>query len=423
MRISLQILAFTILINFCAFLCSFGQSSSPASTPRSIVPESGFLCSGKYMNAFFGFSLPLPRDADLKVFSDSLKGPALSHFLISFSSDDGKNTFVIAARTIGVDAKHDAQDEAAGSQELKTKKIQLGGSIFWEGETKKRTRDGEAQSLTFATERKGYVLAFYIVSLDPAFTNELEQSVQSLTFLEPTQGPNQPEPGCKVYNPSLAASSSRISRLSDGVIANNAYYNSELGFHYQIPDGWTLQDKPMQDGSNDAAHEFIWRSPFAESEHAVGIPCSKNLLLVTKYAEGIRLNRFNPLALVTAIDPKCAPDMKYPDSVDNRQAIQQISGALAGYFKTSSMTPTGPARVRAFNNAGRVMLEISQPFSLLVNAAGNSSTYYLRTSLLLMNSGNYWLVWTFASDDDMDMATLRSTKIFFNDMPIGAATP
>ncbi len=417
-----RVMKLSTILAFC-ITCSLGQSSPTTPSPSPLVPESGYLCSDKYTNAFFGFSLSLPKHANLKVFSDSLKGPALSHFLISFASDDGKNTFVIAARTVGADAKHDAQDEAAGSQELRTKKIQLGGSTFWEGETKKRNHDGGAQALTFATERKGYVLAFYIVSLGPAFTNELEQSVQSLTFFEPTQVPNQPEPGCKVYNPSLAASSSRISRLSDGVVADNAYYNSDLGFHYQIPDGWTIYDQPTQGRDPDASHQFLWRSPFADREHAVGGECTKDLLLATQYAEGARLNRFNPVALLIAVDPVCAPHVAFPDSVNDHQAIQRIAGVVSDYFRTPAMNPMGPARVRAFNNAGRVMLEISQPLTLSIKTSADASTYDLHTSLLVMKAEDYWIIWMFATDNDKQLDELRSTRIFFNDIPGGSSTP
>jgi len=421
----MRVAIITLLVLFwVAVVRSFGQSSPPAKISQSAVPESGFLCSGKYTNAFLGFSLPLPKDGDLKVFSDSLKGPALSRFLVSFASGNGKNTLVITAKTLGIEGEHQAQYEAAGPEELGTKKIQIAGNTFWRSESNRKTRDGELQSLTFATERKGHVLAFYIVSFDAKFTAQMERSVQALVFFDEMPPQKElDEANCKVYNPSLPESSSRISRLSDGVFANHAYYNSELGFHYQIPDGWTIYDKATQEGLSGAGTQFIWRSPFAESEHTAGTQCTKNLLLATQYADGMRLDRFNSVALVIAVDPGCLPGVNFPASVEDRQAIQRIAGAITIYFKTPSMNATGPAKVRAFNNAGRVMLEISQPFSLLENAPRNAATDNLRTSLLLMQAGDYWVIWMFASDSDATLEKLRATKIFFNDTPGGSPSP
>ena len=267
------------------------------------------------MNAFLGFSLLLPKDADLKAFSGSIKGPALSHFLVSFASGNGKNTLVITAKILGIGGKDEAQNEAARPQELSTKQIKIGGSTFWRSESKRKSRDGEFHSLTFATERKGYVLAFYIVSFERKLTAQLEQSVQTLIFFDAVPPQEELDASCKAYNPSLPESSSRISRLRDGVVSNHAYYNTELGFHYQIPDGWTMYAKPngwtIYDKPTEGSHQFVWRSPFAESEHAAGTQCAKALLLATQY-ESIPPGGFNSVAFLVAADPGCAPGRQFP---------------------------------------------------------------------------------------------------------------
>ena len=407
----MRIAVFTILINCWFVVCSLGQSSPPAVISPSVAPESGVLCSGKYTNAFLGFSLRLPKDADLKVFSGSAKGPALSHFLVSFASGDGKNRFVIRATNLGIGGNDEARHEAAGPRELSTKQIQIGGNTFWRSESKRKSRDGEEQSLTFATERKGYVLAFDIVSFEAKFMAEIEQSVQTLIFFDAIPPQEELDASCKAYNPSLLEASGLIYRLSDGVVSNHAYYNSQLGFHYQIPDGWTTYDQPKPEG--------VW---FAESEYAAHTQCGRALLLATQYApSSIPLNRFNSSALLFAADPGCAPGVNFPGSVEDLEAIRRIARAINfGNFKTHSMNATGPANVRTFKTAGRVMLEISQPFLVTPR---NSATRDLRTSVLLMQAGNYWVIWVFVSDNDTTLQELRATKIFFNDTTVGPANP
>jgi len=411
MRAIMRIAVFTILINCWFVVCSLGQSSPPAGTSPSVGPESGVLCSGKYTNASLGFSFRLPKDADLKVFSSSAKGPALSHFLVSLSSANGKNRLVITAKDLGIGGKHEVQNEAAGPHELSTKQIQIGGNTFWRSESKTKSRDSELQSLTFATERKGYVLTFYIVSFEPKLTAQLEQSVQTLIFFDAVPPQEELDASCKAYNPSLQEPSSRIYRLSDGVVSNHAYYNTELGFHYQIPDGWTTYDHPKPEG--------VW---FAESEYAARTQCVRNLLLATQYtASSIPLNRFNSYALLFAADPGCAPGVNFPGSVDDLEAIRRIARAINfGNFKTHVMNPTGPANVRTFKTAGRVMLDISQPFLVTPQ---NGATRDLRTSVLLMQAGDYWVIWVFVSDNDTTLQELRATKIVFNDTTVGSANP
>jgi hypothetical protein len=66
------------------------------------------------------------------------------------------------------------------------------------------------------------------------------------------------------------------------------------------------------------------------------------------------------------------------------------------------------------------MLEISQSSSLVTSAPGSTVTYNIRTSLLLMQAGEYWVVWMFATDDDAELEQIRKTKIVFNTAPTPA---
>jgi hypothetical protein len=137
-------------------------------------------------------------------------------------------------------------------------------------------------------------------------------------------------------------------------------------------------------------------------------------LLVPKYPEQMLLNEFNSLALLIAADPKCLAGASFPSTVKDKAAIQQIASHLGVYFKTDgTTTPTEPV-VRAFENEGRVMLEVSQRFSLYRHELGNTKLQHIRSSVMIMKAEKYWIMWMFASADDVQFDKLRATKIFFD---------
>src|SRR5258708_13124124 len=67
------------------------------------VPESGFVSSEQYTNAFFGFSLPLPQDSALRGFAL----PSNFHSLFGLQPQtNGLTTFAIFAKeTSGASSK------------------------------------------------------------------------------------------------------------------------------------------------------------------------------------------------------------------------------------------------------------------------------------------------------------------------------
>jgi hypothetical protein len=151
----------------------------------------------------------------------------------------------------------------------------------------------------------------------------------------------------------LSALDDRVARLGDGTISGNAYHNAELGFRYQFPSGWIVNDKATQERAVAAGYQFVWADdPSAKREGKVAHQCTKDLLFVTQYPEEMRSNGFNPLAFLIAADPKCVPGVAFPSSVKDHEAIQRIANQLGVFFKTSSVTSRSPSRIRAFDNAG-----------------------------------------------------------------------
>jgi hypothetical protein len=214
------------------------------------------------------------------------------------------------------------------------------------------------------------------------------------------------------------AETSRIAGLSDGTISGNTYHNAELGFRYQFPDGWIVNDKATQQKAIADGYQFVWgEDTSAKRSRKAARQCTKDLLFVTRYPEGMRVNGFNPMAFLIAADPKCAPSITFPSTVNDHEAIQRITSQLGIYFKTSTISARSPTRIRAFDNGGRVMLETSQSFSISTHQPGRDTFQNIRSSVLTMKAGEYWVMWMFASDDDVQLDKLRASKIFFDAAP------
>jgi|SRR5579863_308988 len=216
------------------------------------------------------------------------------------------------------------------------------------------------------------------------------------------------------------AGSSDITQLDDGTVSGDIYHNAELGFRYQFPHGWVVSDKATQEKAIAAGRQFVWGDDTsAKREHKAMRQCTKSLLFVTRYPQEMRSIEFNPQALLIAADPKCAPGVSFPRTVKDREAIQRIASQLAIYFKTPAVMSKNRARIRVFENAGRVMLEISQSFISSTHELDTSTFRDFRSSVLLMQAHDYWIMWMFMTDDDVQLDQMRATKIFFDAAPAG----
>jgi len=408
--------AILILLCSCLAADAAGQSSPTTLNSSQLLPQTGFLSSSRYTNAFFGFSLPLPQDADLRGLNISIKGATWGHFIVGFqSSQNGLSTFIVTAKQASTEPNAEAKKSAAGPKSLRIKEIQIGGQAFWRSDSLQKSSVGRMQTLTFATGIKGYVLQFEIVSFNARLTSELEQSIEGLTFFDPAKASEMAGTDSRAYPPVALQPprSERIDRLSDGSISGNTYYNEELGFRYQFPEGWIVNDKATQENVAAVGHQFVWGDDLnAQKEHEAASNCTKNLLFVTQYPEGKKVEQFNPIVLLAAADPKCAPSARFPKTVDDHEAIQQLAKETVHYFRTASMASSAPARVRAFDNAGRIVIEVSQSFA--PNASGQGTPATILSSLLFMQAGNYWVIWAFASSDKAQLEELRNTRIFFD---------
>jgi hypothetical protein len=220
---------------------------------------------------------------------------------------------------------------------------------------------------------------------------------------------------CQSSSPTTKATGSDIAQLSDGTVSGNVYRNADLGFRYEFPAGWIVNDKATQAHAVSAAQQFVWADDMQARSKSKAGRCSKGLLLVSRYPEEMRVTEFIPMAFLIVADPGCLPGVSFPNDVKDAEAIRRIAGNLGTYFKVSSVNSPSVPRVRAFNNAGRVMLEVSQPYTIYSHEPGTSTVQNVRSSIWIMKAEKYWLMLMFASADDAQLEKLRATsKVFFD---------
>lgn len=400
------------------------QSDTAATRPSAATPETAFISPEKYTNAFFGFVFSLPQDAALHALSIPSRDSS-RHFLFGLQAQrNGLTAFTITANQSGGTSSEDVRKTAAGAKGHSVKRIEIGGKEFWKSEAQDKSPAGKMRTLTYATAVDGYVLQFMLVSFDSKLTDELQHSIEGMTFFDPAKTDeiaghdSRPYVAAASVNTSAAAvpSSKRIGNLSPGVVKGNTYLNDALGIDYQFPDGWVVNDKATQDKVIETGHQFAWgNSPSAAREHEAFQQCARVLLFTTQYPEGTKTEEVNPLIVLMAFDPECSPGARFPTSIDERDAIKQVAQQIVRSFAGTPFIPKGKTSVNAFVVQGHLMLDFSGDFT--VSAPGRNVPQNIFTSFVFAEAKDYWVAWGFMSGSQSGLQELKNTKIAFASVP------
>ena len=213
----------------------------------------------------------------------------------------------------------------------------------------------------------------------------------------------------------------KVVYLDGGTISGNSYRNAALGLRYEFPDRWSVNDKATQQRAIAAQRQFIWTDDITEKHDEKARHCSRTLLFVTQHPEGMQVSGFNPMVLLAALDAKCAAGVTFPGTVNDHEAIQRVADQLGNYVKTLVVTSRSPTRVRAFVRDGHVMLEFLRSYGTYSHEPGTATNRIIESSTLLVQAGDYWVMWMLAADNETDLNRLLATKIFFDAEPAGAS--
>lgn len=164
------------LLISCLAAGSLAQSPPSDNLPR-VSPESGFVSTSRYTNAFFGFSLPLPKTSDFPSFSEfkqSFRGDGSRDFLFGlqslstnyFGSKVRLTLLTVTAERSASNSQDEGRKAASGPKGRSVTQIRIDGKEFWKSEFPEKVPEGKIRSVVYATTLNGYVLRFDIGSFD-----------------------------------------------------------------------------------------------------------------------------------------------------------------------------------------------------------------------------------------------------------------
>lgn len=206
-----------------------------------------------------------------------------------------------------------------------------------------------------------------------------------------------------------------LASLDGGRVSKTSYHNAQLGFSYEFPHGWVVNDRATQQRAHNDRHQFAWADDLsAKWEKPPSRQCSRGLLLVTQYPEEMRTNDFNATAFLAVADPQCAPNVRFPKSVDDKEAIQRVAGHLGLYIRTPTINSRDDARLRVFESDGRVVMTVLERLYFVTNEPGISTNQVVLSETTVMQAGDFWIVLVCLADGDGRLAPLRASRIHFD---------
>jgi len=375
------------------------------------VPETGYVSDSRYINAFFGFLLPLPQNGDFRDFVLPTMGNSHSIFGIQ-TQRNGLTALRVGATQSTGSPTDEARKAAAGPKGASVKKVEIGGREFWRSESEDKSGAGTIHTLIYATAMNGYTLQFVVVSFDQKLAKQLRQSIESMTFVDPVQarilaGTNARLFPVKTGNTSSApVSPTHIAQLNPGFVSGNIYTNDTLGFSFQFPVGWIVADKATQNKVVEAGHQFVYgNNPAAAREHEVTNECGRIILSATQYPYSTRTDGVNPLVGIMAFDSDCLPGMHLPSSIDDQQVLRQLGVQMSRSLSGTPFFGKGQNTLRAFMLENRMMLDLSSAFK--ANVPNKKEPLDVFTSVIFTEDNNYWVAWLFMHGSQSGLDDLR----------------
>jgi len=411
-RVIMRRLGLVIIV----FLASTGLTQTVPDT--GVTPETGYVSDIRYINAFFGFMLPLPHDADFHELP--IRSDGNSHFVFGLEAmRRGMTVLWVQAIKAGVSSTDEAQKAAAGPKGNRTKRIEIGGREFWKGESEEKSRAGKMHNVTYATAMNGYTLQFMVLAFDAKLGGELLRSIESISFFDPAQakalaGSNARQFPARPQGASNAApTATHIGQLNLGVVSGNTFTNDTLGFSFQFPAGWVTADKTTQENVVKAGHQLAWgNDPAAAREHEVLERCSRVLLWATKYPEGTKTDEINPLIVIVAFDSACWPGVDLPKSAENTDGIRQVAIHISQALARTPFMGKGRHSVSAFTLQSRLLVDLSSSFQ--VESPTRKQPVDVFTSIVFTQANPYWVMWMFMNGSQSGLDELkRDVKFAF----------
>jgi hypothetical protein len=375
------------------------------------IPETGYISDSQYVNAFFGFLLPLPQDADFRDLALPSKGDSHSIFGLQ-TQRKGLTALTVRATRGSSNPTDDVRKAAGGPKGASVKKVEIASREFWKSESENESPAGTMHTLIYATAMSGYTLQFMVVSFDGKLAKELRRSIESMTFVDPAQakvlaGNNARLFPVKIEDASnTSVSATHIAELKPGILSGNTYTNDMLEFSFQFPAGWIFADKATQDKVVEAGHQFAYGNDLAAArEHEVATECSKILVWASQYPEGTKTDEVNPLIAIMAFDSGCLSGVHLPTSTDDSDAVRQLGVQMTRSLSGTPFIGKGQRTVKAYTLQNRMILDLSSEFKVSLQSRKQPLDVF--TSVIFTEDKNFWVAWLFMQGSQSGLNDLK----------------
>ncbi|HKT23133.1 MAG TPA: hypothetical protein VJR04_00940 [Terriglobales bacterium] len=397
---------------------AFGICAHADSTPQPKVPipESGYLSAHEYTNAYFGFTIQLPKSGNFQVRDFSEKNNTrIQHYLLSQSSS--QKDFVewsITATQVFKDPDMAAEKAVIFRDMPKQdgpQALSIGRHLFWKSEAEKTDVKPKLYQLRYATGIGGFVVQFSVYSYSGRLKEELRQNIESMKFFPPADLKQELAKNAQPYLPEAArwwltnAPQLQLAGLDTGTLFGTKYVNSDLGFSYLFPNAWRIAVGDPSDAKGQ--HEAAPASAGKLSEQCIRVLAS------AAQNSGDGQSGFNPRIVIAAADPACyAPGEKYPESELDHTGLQVFGASLIRAFAGSPLMGRTANTVRAAEIGNHLFFEI--PSSTSAPIIGSALRRKIHMLFVLTEIKNYWVIWLLESDTESELGSLLKTSISFD---------
>ena len=416
-----RILALISLVCFSTAVCVAADSTPQ---PKIPIPESGYLSAHEYTNAYFGFTIQLPKSGNFQIRDFSQKNNTRIHHYLLTESSTQKNfiEWSITATQVFKDPDLEAQKAVIFPDAPKQdgpQALSIGRHLFWKSETEKTDIKPKLYETRYATGIGGFVVQFSVYSYSGRLKEELCQNIESMKFFDPVNIKQELAKDAQPYLPEAArwwltnAPQLDLVKLDTGTLFGTRYVNSSLGFSYSFPNDWRIAvGDPGDPNGQRNARPASPATPQNFSQECIRVLAS------AVQNSGDEQTVFNPRIVIAAADPACyAPGEKFPDSPLDRTALQSFGAQLIRAFAGSPLMGRAANTVRATEIGDHLFFEI--PSSTSAPVVGSALRRKIHMLFVLTNIQNYWVIWLLESDTESELGNLMKTSISFDSVHRG----
>ena len=426
---------------FCCFLlyprCGYGSGEQSASLRTSVAtsgsnthyPDQGFLSNYRYANAFFGFSVDLPADANFRAIPIPTPADGSIPLLETLGPHPSRAVLSIVAYA-PADKRPDARallrrhlDEELmiGVEELHgLSKTNIAGRQFFFFET----RRGIDQHVVYATELDGYVLCILAAARDPRLLQQLQSAVTHMRFFDPASIGDYAGVGAEPYEgPAIPShvlaelkSDPPARKLDSGNISGSIYDNRELGLGYELPKGWNVSPQGAVMPAVERSREQNFGKPAVGANERILLEaCERTLISAWRKTpqgpEGqISYDEFGEVT-ISATSLACFPNVKFPEGLEGKDPLRDFLVA----YGLSHPIMSDVKSARAFKRDGHLFIVMDGVVAY--KEPGDALSRRVSFAIALTKQRGYLLNFLFAAPHEADQRELMSAKAAFDPEP------